>query len=203
LREHVQRSLRRTVVRVRRPRTNAAERADVHDASFAGAQLFRARLRHEKSGANIYIEHRVPLLRRDLFKADGFVRSGIVDEQIDPPQFGDRFTGAGLDRFHISQVAAYREGANARLCKCPCGLLGVVFRFEIRESDVCTGACERQCDFTADAARSAGDQSTLTCQGTIDIAAQRFSSTGRGTAGQSMELPCSNATVCSTRTVPS
>ena len=71
----------------------------------------------------------------------------------------------------------------------PGGLDGLLRGVEISNRDICPGTRERERDLAADPARAARDEGSFAREREIVWTAQRFSSTGFGSAGQEIELP--------------
>ncbi len=92
--EHVEGGFRGAVVGMGGPGMEAAERADVDDASVGGFEVRVRGLGDEERGAGIGFKHPVPLLDGDAFEGGGFEVAGIVDEDVETAELdGDGFDG--------------------------------------------------------------------------------------------------------------
>ena len=63
---------------MRRPRTDATERSNVDDSAVVAPKFIHACLGHEKGTPDVYREHLVPFLDRNLAEVAGLIGTGVV-----------------------------------------------------------------------------------------------------------------------------
>jgi hypothetical protein len=155
LREPDERELRGTVAAERRVPAAAPERGDVHDHAVPSrchdAQRF---LHDEELAEEVHAQHRVEVARSDLLEAARDEDTGVVDDQVEPPEApaysidaaGDLVAPGDVRRQH-HDVASHlrRDLVEQRLA--PRG-----------HGDMSAGVREGQRRGTPDAARRAGDE---------------------------------------------
>ena len=165
LREHVERGLGGAVVAVGGPGMNAAERADVDDATVGGAQVGQSGLGGEEGRAGVSCEHVVPLEGRDLFERDGFEGAGVVDEDVDAVEVFGHGGNCFGDVFGLGQIAARGEGVDLEAGEVANGLLSFGLRLKKGDRDVRAVLGKREGDGAANAFSAAGDEGSFACKG--------------------------------------
>jgi len=93
------------------------------------------------------------------------------------------------NRLGVTEIAAQAHAIDTGSFDFPGGLDGLLRGVEISNRDICPGTRERERDLAADPARAARDEGSFAREREIVWTAQRFSSTGFGSAGQEIELP--------------
>ena len=112
-------------MRVCCPWPNSTERADVYDASLAGAKRRHTGLGHKENRSDIDGKHVVPCFYCDLVHLAGVVRACIVHEQVEISQIGNCLLGSRWNCIGIAEVAAYGGGLDPKRLNFCAGLGGV------------------------------------------------------------------------------
>src|SRR6185503_5726624 len=155
------RGLRRTIVRMTGPGTQTAQRAQVDDLSPPLPQMLQSLARDQERAARVGGKYCVPLLQCDLVELDGLIVGGVVDQNIDSAQLLHGFPDCGPDALFLGDVAPQGHGTDSEAAQVDDGMLGLARG--VAKSDGHIGPCLSQFepDGPAQAARSAGNQGSL------------------------------------------
>ena len=155
--------LRRRVGRAVREADQAADRGQVHDRAPAGAaHAPRGGLTPVEEAVQVHVDHRAPLIRRDLEHVPDLPGAGAVHEDVDPAGLGADRRRRRIHGRRIADVARERER--------PVGARGGEFLddglarigTEVEPGDPCALGREHPGDLPSDAASGAGDDRDAT-----------------------------------------
>ena len=136
----------------------AAERADVDDASMGGFEVRVRGLGGEERGTGIGFEHPVPLIDGDAFEGGGFEVAGVVDEDIETREAGGSGFDGGANLGGVAEFGTEGGGFDAKGFEAGNGLSGFGFRVAPGDGDGGAGFGEGQGEGSADAFCGAGHE---------------------------------------------
>ncbi len=157
--QHVQRGLRGAVMGMGGPRLQPSQRADIDNSPSMLPQLRRAGLGHQKWAAHVGGKHRIELCCGNIGEINRLIGPGIVDQQIQGPEFLMDLLHRSLDRAFLLQIAIDGMAFAAQACNLLDHPLGFGLGLAIGDRDARPGLCQRQGQLAANTPPSSGYQS--------------------------------------------
>src|SRR5579872_787356 len=148
-----------------RPGVDSAEGAQIDDPASDGTEVGDRFTSEEEWPPRVCLEHAIPLLEGHLIERSGFIKRGIVHEDVNPAMqrysLRDRFVN-GLLRTHLTLDCLSLAAEILDLLNC---LVCVRSRTAISDRDIGAGSSQTKGDCPTDAARAPGDQCRFASQG--------------------------------------